>query len=258
MLTELEPLAREAGGEDRRSAGQRPADALVEVCEQVLRSGDLPDAGGHRQQLTYVLPADWAAAQRGQALPRLRPPLRRPPAAHVRGHRRGVAARPPPRPARRAGLRHDGVERAADPQPRRGAALPRARQPAAARRDRAGPRARSADRRRHAEPAPRPGGPRPRLHSARVHPPSGSVRRAPPRPPLGRRPYGAAQPGAPVPTAPRALAPVQDRPAALDRPLAPRPADRPAGPVRGPPVESRAVSTPSGRGARSWNAHCDG
>jgi hypothetical protein len=35
----------------------------VDVCEQVLRHGDLPDAGGHRPQLTYVLPAGWAAAQ---------------------------------------------------------------------------------------------------------------------------------------------------------------------------------------------------
>ena len=41
---------------------------LVEVCEQALRHGDLPDAGGHRPQLSYVLPADWAA-QDHQAAP---------------------------------------------------------------------------------------------------------------------------------------------------------------------------------------------
>jgi hypothetical protein len=36
------------------------------VCEQVLRSGDLPDAGGLRPQLSYVLPAEWAARQVGE------------------------------------------------------------------------------------------------------------------------------------------------------------------------------------------------
>jgi uncharacterized small protein (DUF1192 family) len=61
VLTVIEPLARKQGDEDGRSAAQRRADALVEVCEQVLRFGELPDAGGFRPQLSYVLPADWAA-----------------------------------------------------------------------------------------------------------------------------------------------------------------------------------------------------
>ena len=61
FLTVLEPLARPAGLADDRSAGQRRADALVEVCQQVLRFGDLPDAGGLRPQVSYVVPADWAA-----------------------------------------------------------------------------------------------------------------------------------------------------------------------------------------------------
>jgi hypothetical protein len=64
LLTALEPLARKAGDLDTRTAGQRRADALIEVCEQVLRHGELPDAGGLRPQLSYVLPADWAAGQR--------------------------------------------------------------------------------------------------------------------------------------------------------------------------------------------------
>ncbi len=63
LLTALEPLARKAGDDDTRTAGQRRADALVELAEQVLRHGDLPDAGGLRPQLSYVLPADWAARQ---------------------------------------------------------------------------------------------------------------------------------------------------------------------------------------------------
>ena len=66
LLTALEPLARKAGDHDQRTAGQRRADALVELAEQVLRHGDLPTAGGQRPQLSYVLPADWAAAQHAQ------------------------------------------------------------------------------------------------------------------------------------------------------------------------------------------------
>jgi len=67
LLTALEPLARKDGDDDRRTAGQRRADALVDVCEQVLRHGHLPDAGGLRPQLSYVLPADWAAGQQQRA-----------------------------------------------------------------------------------------------------------------------------------------------------------------------------------------------
>lgn len=66
VLTTLEPLARKAGDEDTRSAAQRRADALVETCQQVLRFGELPEAGGFRPQLSYVLPADWAARQAGE------------------------------------------------------------------------------------------------------------------------------------------------------------------------------------------------
>jgi hypothetical protein len=63
LLTVLEPLARKQGNDDTRSAAQRRADALTDVIEQVLRHGDLPDAGGERPRLAYVLPADWAARQ---------------------------------------------------------------------------------------------------------------------------------------------------------------------------------------------------
>ncbi len=67
FLTALEPMARRTTTNDERTAGQRRADALVELCEQVLRRGTLPDAGGLRPQLSYVLPADWAAAEHAQA-----------------------------------------------------------------------------------------------------------------------------------------------------------------------------------------------
>jgi hypothetical protein len=66
LLTALEPLARRDGLADTRTAGQRRADALVELAEQALRHGDLPKHGGQRPQLSYVLPADWAARQAEQ------------------------------------------------------------------------------------------------------------------------------------------------------------------------------------------------
>ena len=67
LLTVLEPLARRDALSDDRTAGQRRADALIEVCEQVVRHGELPDAGGLRPQLSYVLPADWAAGRDAEA-----------------------------------------------------------------------------------------------------------------------------------------------------------------------------------------------
>ena len=63
LLSVLEPLARRQGSDDGRSAGRRRADAVVEVFGQVARHGELPDSGGARPQLSYVLPADWAARQ---------------------------------------------------------------------------------------------------------------------------------------------------------------------------------------------------
>ena len=87
FLTALEPLARRNQDLDTRTAGQRRADALVVMAEQVLRHGDLGDAGGLRPQLSYVLPADWAAAQQATLdLHRLRTAVRRPPAPHLHRH----------------------------------------------------------------------------------------------------------------------------------------------------------------------------
>ena len=62
FLAVLEPLARSNGLADGRDAGQRRADALIEVFGLALGFADLPDAGGLRPQLTYVIPAGWAAA----------------------------------------------------------------------------------------------------------------------------------------------------------------------------------------------------
>ncbi len=58
LLTVLEPLARRDTLDDTRTAGQRRADALTDVFTLALRHSDLPDAGGHRPTLTYVIGTD--------------------------------------------------------------------------------------------------------------------------------------------------------------------------------------------------------
>lgn len=60
IQTVLEPLARRAGEDDKRTAGQRRADALEDVFLLAHRHADLPDVGGSRPRLTYVIPAGWA------------------------------------------------------------------------------------------------------------------------------------------------------------------------------------------------------
>jgi hypothetical protein len=69
VLTVLEPLARRQGLEDTRSAGQRRADALVDVFAGATSWADLPDAGGQRAQLSYVISSDWAAGHPAPDLP---------------------------------------------------------------------------------------------------------------------------------------------------------------------------------------------
>ena len=61
FLTVIEALARRQGLDDHRPSGQRRADSLIEMAEIALRHADLPDTGGQRTQVTYVMPADWAA-----------------------------------------------------------------------------------------------------------------------------------------------------------------------------------------------------
>lgn len=68
FLTVLEPLARRGGLSDNRTAGQRRADALVEICAGALQWMDLPQAGGKRPQITYVMPSGWACGDTGPTL----------------------------------------------------------------------------------------------------------------------------------------------------------------------------------------------
>jgi len=63
VLTVLEPLARKQGLEDVRSAGQRRADALVDVFAGAVAWMDLPTAGGQRPSLTYVMSERWASSE---------------------------------------------------------------------------------------------------------------------------------------------------------------------------------------------------
>jgi hypothetical protein len=129
FLTVLEPLARRStacdGVRDDRTAGQRRADALVEVCEQVLRHGELPDAGGQRRSCPTSCPPAGPPRSSPGRLHRLRPALPGPPAPVVRRHRQ-----PPPcrgtvvsAPSRRARPR-PGPDRRPAPASRRCCAMP--------------------------------------------------------------------------------------------------------------------------------------
>ncbi len=68
VLTVLEPLARKQGLSDQRSAGQRRADAVVEVFTAATQWMDLPQAGGQRPQLVCVLPGGWLLGEKGPSL----------------------------------------------------------------------------------------------------------------------------------------------------------------------------------------------
>ena len=60
---------RDAAGPDLRTAAARRADALVDVCQLALRTGDLPATGGQAAQLTVTL--DLEALQRDVAIGQL-------------------------------------------------------------------------------------------------------------------------------------------------------------------------------------------
>ncbi|MCU1601542.1 MAG: putative endonuclease, partial [Frankiales bacterium] len=64
VLSVLEPIARRQGDADERTAGQRRADAAVDVFVGALRWMELPAAGGQRAQVSYVMTCAWAAGLR--------------------------------------------------------------------------------------------------------------------------------------------------------------------------------------------------
>jgi hypothetical protein len=70
VRTALDPLAAprpaaDDGGPDLRTHDRRLADALVELAERVLRTGDLPAQGGERPTLVLTLPYDKLVEQVG-------------------------------------------------------------------------------------------------------------------------------------------------------------------------------------------------
>jgi uncharacterized protein DUF222 len=58
LLAALEPLARPTEADDRRSGGQRTADALAELARRALEGGRLPQVGGVRPQLLVTVDLD--------------------------------------------------------------------------------------------------------------------------------------------------------------------------------------------------------
>jgi Domain of unknown function (DUF222)/HNH endonuclease len=58
VLAALEPLARPSHADDPRSGDQRRADALTELARRTLESGQLPQTGGVRPQLTVIADLD--------------------------------------------------------------------------------------------------------------------------------------------------------------------------------------------------------
>ena len=65
VLPVLEALARRDGKDDERTAGQRRADAVIDVFAGAARWMDLPATGGQRAQISYVITCEWAAGQAG-------------------------------------------------------------------------------------------------------------------------------------------------------------------------------------------------
>jgi len=75
LLTVLESLARRDGVSDTRSSGQRRADVLSDLFGLGLRFGDLPDSGGSRPLVSYVVPAWWTHELRTSVRRLARDPL---------------------------------------------------------------------------------------------------------------------------------------------------------------------------------------
>jgi hypothetical protein len=66
----LDPLCnpRSCDAQDKRTATQRRADALREICQLALRTDTLPDHGGERPQLVVTVPFDTLTGQLGAGM----------------------------------------------------------------------------------------------------------------------------------------------------------------------------------------------
>ena len=61
LLTALAGLTPRRGDDDRRTLRQRRADALIDLADQALRSGQLPETGGLPSQVSVVITTDHLA-----------------------------------------------------------------------------------------------------------------------------------------------------------------------------------------------------
>ncbi|MGC4810878.1 DUF222 domain-containing protein [Micromonospora sp. DT228] len=63
----IDPLTTPTGTDDTRTPGQRRHDALADVCRLALRTGELPDNGGHPTQIVVTTSYDGLTRQLGTA-----------------------------------------------------------------------------------------------------------------------------------------------------------------------------------------------
>ncbi len=71
LKTALHALRSPPAADDHRSAGQRQADALLEICRQSLDSGSLPQRGGQKPHLHLLAELDALQKLQGAAAPEL-------------------------------------------------------------------------------------------------------------------------------------------------------------------------------------------
>jgi len=71
LKTALHALLSPPAADDHRSAGQRRADALLEICRQSLDSGSLPQRGGQKPHLHLLAELDALQKLQGAAAPEL-------------------------------------------------------------------------------------------------------------------------------------------------------------------------------------------
>ena len=55
IATVIDAHAKPLTADDDRSAGERQAEALAEVCGYVLDHGDVPECGGHRPHVNVLI-----------------------------------------------------------------------------------------------------------------------------------------------------------------------------------------------------------
>src|SRR6185503_4250523 len=98
LLTALATLSGRWGPDDERSAGQRRADALVELCHRQLGRGELPALGGERPTSR-----SWSRSTACRSLPRA--------TTSRRSTTPRARLRPGSRPSARATVRRDAPAR---------------------------------------------------------------------------------------------------------------------------------------------------